>query len=153
MVAAGVVGSGIVGVLIDKYRIYRSLFIIGAIGGGATLVLFYFGLPCSHVWLLVSAGCIGFFLVSLLPLSFEMSVEITYPVNESTSGGLMILFGNVVALILIVFFSFFDPLDVMLGVICYFGAMLLLLFFFKPEYKRLNFEIANAKHKETLNLQ
>lgn len=75
-----------------------------------------------------------------------MAVEITFPVNETTSAGLLIMFGNIIAIILIIIYSVVDPIDVTLGVVCFFGAMLILLIFFKPEYKRLVYE--QMKHHQ-----
>ena len=56
------------------------------------MVLFFFGLPNDLPWLIGSAVAAGFFVIALLPVSFECAVEITYPVNESTSAGLSPLF-------------------------------------------------------------
>ena len=81
MVGAGVIGSIIVGVLMDMFRIYRPTYIIFNILGTGSLLLFWFGLPCRHDWLIGAGAAVGFFFVSLLPLSLELAVEVSFPGN------------------------------------------------------------------------
>ena len=71
MVSAGIVGSLIAGLIIDKYRNYRFVLTVGAVSGLGALLLFFFGLPNNRSWLIGSAVPMGFFLIALLPIVFE----------------------------------------------------------------------------------
>jgi MFS family permease len=56
-------------------------------------------LPSSFGTILVSIACAGLFLGASAPLFFELALEITYPIPEATSGGIMTLFNNMGALL------------------------------------------------------
>jgi hypothetical protein len=50
---------------------------------------------------LVSAFGLGFFLLSAGPIGFQYGAEITYPVPEGTSNGLLLLMGQISGIIFI----------------------------------------------------
>lgn len=153
MVGAGIVASGVSGTIIDKWRIYRPVLIIGAIGGLGGLVLFYLGLSfyfTNEAWLIGSGAMTGFFLISLLPVAFETAVELTYPVNETTSAGILIMGGNAVAIIFVILFSVVTEINwVTLSAVVTYGVACIIILFFKPHYKRLEEE--NRKKQAGLN--
>ncbi|KAK7906890.1 hypothetical protein WMY93_015502 [Mugilogobius chulae] len=79
LVIAGIVGSLICGVWLDRTKTYKQttlavylMSLVGMIVYGATLNL-------GHL----------FFMASYLPLGFEFAVELTYPESEGTSSGLL----------------------------------------------------------------
>ena len=87
MVGAGVVGSAVAGLILDKWRCYRAVLLSGAPAGVAGLTLFYVGLirtPISSAWLIGSSAFSGVFLIPLVPAVFETATEVTFPANEST---------------------------------------------------------------------
>ncbi|XP_072298164.1 choline/ethanolamine transporter flvcr2b isoform X1 [Eucyclogobius newberryi] len=90
IVIAGMVGSLICGVWLDRTKTYKQttlavyfMSLVGMIVYAATLNL-------GHLWVVfVTAGALGFFMTGYLPLGFEFAVELTYPECEGTSSGLL----------------------------------------------------------------
>jgi hypothetical protein len=140
-VGGGVVGAAIAGFIIDKWRIYQSVLSVGAAGALSSMVLFFFGIPSNEPWLIGSAVSAGFFIIALLPVSFETAVEVTFPVNEATSAGLLIMSGNIFAIIFVIAFSVAPSASTVLAaIIIFFAGTLLSMFSFKPKYRRLAHE-------------
>ncbi|XP_072217961.1 choline/ethanolamine transporter flvcr2b isoform X3 [Leuresthes tenuis] len=90
IVIAGMVGSLICGIWLDKTKTYKQttlavylMTLVGMIVYAATLSL-------GHLWVVfITAGALGFFMTGYLPLGFEFAVELTYPESEGTSSGLL----------------------------------------------------------------
>ncbi|KAM4522199.1 choline/ethanolamine transporter flvcr2b isoform 3-T3 [Odontesthes bonariensis] len=90
IVIAGMVGSLICGVWLDRTKTYKQttlavyfMSLVGMIVYAATLSL-------GHLWVVfITAGALGFFMTGYLPLGFEFAVELTYPESEGTSSGLL----------------------------------------------------------------
>ncbi|XP_023259255.1 feline leukemia virus subgroup C receptor-related protein 2-like isoform X1 [Seriola lalandi dorsalis] len=90
IVIAGMVGSLICGIWLDKTKTYKQttlavyfMSLVGMIVYAATLSL-------GHLWVVfITAGALGFFMTGYLPLGFEFAVELTYPESEGTSSGLL----------------------------------------------------------------
>ncbi|KAM7367944.1 hypothetical protein PAMP_014209 [Pampus punctatissimus] len=90
IVIAGMVGSLICGIWLDKTKTYKQttlavyfMSLVGMIVYAATLSL-------GHLWVVfITAGALGFFMTGYLPLGFEYAVELTYPESEGTSSGLL----------------------------------------------------------------
>jgi MFS family permease len=100
MVACGVLGSGIIPVLSDKFR-NRSKFIVLAVAGslpGLAGITY-----AANYWVvLASAGVLGFFMLSTAPVGFQYCAEIGYPAPEGTSTGVLMMVGQLAG----VFFIF-----------------------------------------------
>lgn len=90
IVIAGMVGSLICGVWLDRTKTYKQttlavyfMSLLGMIVYAATLHL-------EQLWVVfITAGALGFFMTGYLPLGFEFAVELTYPESEGTSSGLL----------------------------------------------------------------
>ncbi|XP_693589.4 choline/ethanolamine transporter flvcr2a isoform X1 [Danio rerio] len=90
LVVAGVVGSLICGVWLDKTKTYKqttlSVYLLSFVG----MLIYSFTLNLGHLWLVfLTSGVLGFFMTGYLPLGFEFAVELTYPESEGTSSGLL----------------------------------------------------------------
>ncbi|XP_074548512.1 choline/ethanolamine transporter flvcr2a isoform X3 [Halichoeres trimaculatus] len=90
IVIAGMVGSLICGIWLDKTKTYKqttlAIYLLSLIG----MLVYAFTLNLGHLWLVfVMAGLLGFFMTGYLPLGFEFAVELTYPESEGTSSGLL----------------------------------------------------------------
>ncbi len=99
MVAAGVIGSGIVPALSDKFK-NRVAFIFIAIAGSVP-GLVGIAYSSSYPVLLFSAGILGFFMLSTAPLGFQYGSEVALPAPEGTSNGMLMLAGQVSGIIFI----------------------------------------------------
>uniref|UniRef100_A0A8C2ZV70 FLVCR choline and putative heme transporter 2 n=1 Tax=Cyclopterus lumpus TaxID=8103 RepID=A0A8C2ZV70_CYCLU len=90
IVVAGMAGSLICGIWLDRTKTYKqtslAVYFFSLIG-----MLFYtFTLNLGYLWVVfITAGILGFFMTGYLPLGFEFAVELTYPESEGTSSGLL----------------------------------------------------------------
>lgn len=99
MITGGIVGALVLPALSDRSR-RRVPFILAALVG-ASVALLGLTLAGSYGLLLASAFGLGFFLLSAGPIGFQYGAEITYPVPEGTSNGLLLLMGQVSGIVFI----------------------------------------------------
>ncbi|XP_061699397.1 heme transporter FLVCR2 isoform X3 [Syngnathoides biaculeatus] len=90
IVIAGMVGSLICGIWLDKTKTYKqttlAVYVLSLIG----MLVYASTLNLGHLWVVfITAGVLGFFMTGYLPLGFEFAVELTYPESEGTSSGLL----------------------------------------------------------------
>uniref|UniRef100_A0A8B9JZG8 Feline leukemia virus subgroup C cellular receptor family, member 2a n=1 Tax=Astyanax mexicanus TaxID=7994 RepID=A0A8B9JZG8_ASTMX len=90
IVIAGMVGSLICGIWLDKSKTYKqttlAVYFLTLVG----MLIYAFTLDLGHLWVVfLTAGALGFFMTGYLPLGFEFAVELTYPESEGTSSGLL----------------------------------------------------------------
>ncbi|MFH1851978.1 MAG: MFS transporter [Candidatus Neomarinimicrobiota bacterium] len=101
LLIAGIIGAIVLPPLSDKYR-KRKAFMLLAMGGmtpGLIGLTFFTG----YIPLLVSAFVLGFFLLGAgAPVGFQYAAEVTHPAPESTSQGLLLLFGQVSGILFII---------------------------------------------------
>ena len=105
MVASGVVGSGIVPMLSDRFH-NRSRFILLAVAGSIPGLI---GLTFARsYWAILISGCIfGFFLLSTAPVGFQYCAEIGFPAPEGTSTGILMMAGQISGIIFIFIMDMF----------------------------------------------
>lgn len=54
------------------------------------MLLFTFTLDLGHIWIVfVIAILLGFFMTGYLPIGFEFAAELTFPIAEGTTSGLL----------------------------------------------------------------
>lgn len=100
MIVGGIVGALVLPTLSDRWH-RRVPFILAALVG-ASAALLGMTLSSGYNLLLVSAFGLGFFLLSAGPIGFQYGAELTYPVPEGTSNGLLLLMGQVSGIVFIV---------------------------------------------------
>ena len=93
MVLGGIVGAIVIPPLSDRMRRRVPFIILALVGAIPGLIGVTFAE--SYPLLLASAFVLGAFLLSSGPLGFQYAAEITYPVPEGTSNGLLLLAGQV----------------------------------------------------------
>lgn len=99
MVVGGVLGAVVLPTLSDRFR-RRKPFLVVAIAG-AILGLVGVTWAQSYAMLLGSSLMLGFFLLSAGPIGFQYGAEITYPIPEGTSNGLLLLAGQISGILFI----------------------------------------------------
>jgi MFS family permease len=99
MIAGGIVGALVLPTLSDRLQ-RRVPFILAALVG-ASVALLGLTLSVAYGLVLASAFGLGFFLLSAGPIGFQYGAEITYPVPEGTSNGLLLLMGQISGIIFI----------------------------------------------------
>jgi MFS family permease len=99
MIVGGVAGAVVLPTLSDRSR-RRKPFVMAAIAG-AILGLMGVTWVQSYAMLLISSVVLGFFLLSAGPIGFQYAAEITYPIPEGTSNGLLLLMGQIAGILFI----------------------------------------------------
>ncbi|KAK6488922.1 feline leukemia virus subgroup C receptor-related protein 1-like [Huso huso] len=143
LVVAGMVGSIICGFWLDLTKAYKGTTLIVYLLSFIGILIFTFTLDLGYLILVfVTAGILGFFMTGYLPLGFEFGVEMTYPVPEGTSSGLLNasaqVFGIIFTLIQGKLTTDYNPLagNIFLCVWIFIGVILTALI--KSELKRHN---------------
>jgi MFS family permease len=132
----GLVGSGIAGAIVDKFKCYKWAMLVSFVSATIALSLFGIALKEDQFWkLFVLSGGIGFTMMPILPLCLETSVEITYPLREGTPSGLLMNAGMIFGIIMIISMGYIiDTADnvawsvVIVVVAVGFSSLLILLF-------------------------
>ncbi|CAJ1078099.1 feline leukemia virus subgroup C receptor-related protein 2 [Xyrichtys novacula] len=90
IVIAGMVGSLICGIWLDKTKTYKQTTLVVYFMSLVGMIVYAATLSLGHLWVVfITAGALGFFMTGYLPLGFEFAVELTYPESEGTSSGLL----------------------------------------------------------------
>uniref|UniRef100_H2Z1Z4 Choline/ethanolamine transporter FLVCR1 n=1 Tax=Ciona savignyi TaxID=51511 RepID=H2Z1Z4_CIOSA len=90
MIVAGLAGSVICGVFLDKTKLFKTTTVGIYVLSLVFMVVFIFTLPVQMLWLdYLTIGVLGFFMTGYLPIGFEFAAEITFPESEATSSGLL----------------------------------------------------------------
>ena len=152
IIVAGLLSAFLAGVIMDKTHAYRLMLKILLIGACASGVFFVIILrPNQYYPLAVSIGLMGFFLLPLLPVSFECAVECTHPIRPEWSTGLLMCAGNVLGGIFIFVLGYliqmapkyqsgqiFTPSSIF--TLCFFVISAATLFTYRGPYLRLEAE-------------
>lgn len=94
-ILGGIVGSGVFGGIVEVYKNYKTALIIISWLTATLPIALLFSLPTMIVWL-VTLACfvMGFATISVLPVGIDFGVELTHPVGESISSGLLMSSGS-----------------------------------------------------------
>jgi nitrate/nitrite transporter NarK len=96
IIIAGLLHAFVIGFIMDRTHAYRLLLKVLLAGACVSGIYFILILQPNQFYpLAVSIGLMGFFLLPLLPVSFECAVECTYPIRAEWSTGLLLCTGNV----------------------------------------------------------
>ncbi|KAJ8314731.1 hypothetical protein KUTeg_006881 [Tegillarca granosa] len=90
IVLAGVLGSIVAGIWLDRTKTFKgttvAIYLLSLFG----MIAFTFTMDVGLIWVVfLCAGSLGFFMTGYLPVGFEFAAEITYPQSEGTSSGLL----------------------------------------------------------------
>ena len=90
------------GIWLDKTRRYKSLSVAIFLAGSVTMLLFTLLLKYhdNFMILFISFCVFGFFSYPYMSAGLEHVAEITYPVPEGTTSGILLLVGNIYGIIL-----------------------------------------------------
>ncbi|RZC18433.1 putative MFS-type transporter C09D4.1, partial [Asbolus verrucosus] len=89
IVVAGMVGSVVCGVVLDKFHKFKETTLVVYALSLVGMVIFTFTLVSGIGVVYFTAALLGFFMTGLLPVGFEFGAELTYPEPEGTSAGLL----------------------------------------------------------------
>ena len=90
LILSGIVGAGVLSFYIEKTMQYKNVLVICGLAGMAAAVGLYFSLiNNSDIMINVAIGIFGFFCMPVLPLGFEFAAELTFPIGETFSSGVL----------------------------------------------------------------
>ncbi|KAH8321343.1 hypothetical protein KR074_002303 [Drosophila pseudoananassae] len=90
IVLAGMLGSVVSGIVLDKSHKFKettlAVYALSMVG----MWIFTFTLDAGHIAVVyLTASLLGFFMTGYLPVGFEFGAELTFPEPEGTSSGLL----------------------------------------------------------------
>ena len=94
----GLIGSIVFGLYVDKTKRYK--YTVVTCGFMSILTLAGLGLTARYenfVYTSILTGVYGFFTTPVFPLAFELSIELSFPVAEAASSGLMVVMTQIAA--------------------------------------------------------
>ncbi len=114
IIGALMIGGGIVGAIVfsslSDYFQKRKLFIIMSMIAGAILIpMLYF--ITNDIARYVISFLAGLFLIAALPVGLTYGAELTHPLPEETSNGIMMWIGQLVGIVLLGFIMVTDAFD------------------------------------------
>ncbi|KAE9556411.1 hypothetical protein FO519_000296 [Halicephalobus sp. NKZ332] len=179
LIVSGLIGSAISGIYVDKTKKFEetikcSLCVAGLFACSLSVSLQYENVEW---WIALSIFGFGAFGFAIYPIGLELGVEVTYPVAEATSSGLMIMMGQVQGVFYVLITFLFtqraslhemkvqtctdstDPDDVQNWKYSFMAwnviiVVLLIGFvtFFWPKYRRMQYE-QGVRSRETANME
>jgi MFS family permease len=105
MLIGGIVGCVVMSALSDKYKKRKLLLIISILI--ATISLSIITFSADPILLYLFSFLLGYGILSAGPVALEYAVDLTKPVPEATSNGLLMMIGQVGGIIFILFFEGF----------------------------------------------
>jgi len=89
---SGVAGSFILGIALDKTSKYKMMIMGTSFGAILFIGLAFFTLPSMSTTLFaINLVFVGFCVIPIIPIGLSFAVELTFPVPEAMSNGMMIL--------------------------------------------------------------
>lgn len=100
MVVAGLVGAGIAGPMIDKYKKYKPLLKSLVPVTALSIVAFVFVVRKNDmVGIMVVSVIMGMSSFAVLPAALELAVEMTFPVTPASSSSILWAFGQLMGVL------------------------------------------------------
>jgi hypothetical protein len=109
---AGIIGSGVFGAYVEKTHLYKFSLIICMVAFLSSTVMTSFVIYSGYdVLICIAIGLMGFFTTPVIPISFELACELTFPVGEALSTGILMSGGQIVGVIEVKSFLVFFRLN------------------------------------------
>lgn len=90
IVVAGMVGSVVCGLILDKTHRFKETTLSVYAASVVGMLIFTFTLDCGYIAVVyLSSILLGFFMTGYLPVGFEFASEVTYPEPEGTTSGIL----------------------------------------------------------------
>nr|XP_042910306.1 feline leukemia virus subgroup C receptor-related protein 1 isoform X2 [Parasteatoda tepidariorum] len=90
MVFAGMIGSVLLGIFLDRTHKYKEISVLVFTVSFLLMLGYTFLIKLEHIWIqYVFLSFLGLFMTGYLPAGFDFGAEITYPEPEAMSGSLL----------------------------------------------------------------
>lgn len=95
-ILSGVVGSFICGIILDKTSKYKLMLFLVSLISMISVFCCLFTLKSGSVPLFsINLMFVGASVISIIPVSYSFAVELTYPISEAMSNGMMIMVSQI----------------------------------------------------------
>ncbi|CAH1392911.1 unnamed protein product [Nezara viridula] len=102
LIIGGMWGSVVWGIVLDKTHMFRGTTLLVYAMGVVGIVGFTYSLSYKHlIMIYITSGFLGFFMNGYLTVAYEFAAELTYPLPESTSSGLLNAIGEALGVVLV----------------------------------------------------
>ena len=96
----GLIGAGVFGAIVTHLKKYKTTCIIACIGAVGSLLFLVFTLQIkSMIISCIAVSVLGFMLNPIIPISYELAIELTYPIGEAMTGGILNCGGQVLGIV------------------------------------------------------
>eukprot|EP01135_Chromosphaera_perkinsii_P004172 Nk52_evm79s270 gene=Nk52_evmTU79s270 len=137
MTVGGVVGAIVCGHILDRTGAFKKVNVFLYMGALVFMIGFLFTVEYGSEWLLfIITILLGFFMTGIMPVAFEFAGEISYPVSENVSSGVLNFSANLIALIPIYCLTNASPFTINLTFTAMMGAGFLAVIFVKEKLTR-----------------
>lgn len=96
-IISGLIGSFFFGFLLDKYQKYLLVLRLVCFGTMLSALFIFLTLPSENMFIFdTNIAVMGFFILPIIPVGFSFSIELTFPVSEPMSNGIVMLCSQIV---------------------------------------------------------
>jgi len=106
IILSGMIGVLIFGAILDKFKLFKESTIALYFISLLAMIAFTFTLGQRLQVIYVVSALLGLFLTTTTPLAFNLAVELTYPLAEGTSGGLITVAAQICGIAFTYLYSF-----------------------------------------------
>lgn len=90
IIISGMFGSVITGFILQKNHHFKATTMVVYFLSFVGMILFTVSLPYTDIWVIILiSSFLGFFMTGYLPIGFEFAAELTFPISEGTTSGLL----------------------------------------------------------------
>lgn len=100
IVVAGVIGSFVGGVMLDKTHWFKQSALLVYLMSLTGMLAFTFTLTLGYIWITYLIGMLlGFFMIGYIGIGFEFAAELTYPIPEGISSGVLMVTSEIFGIV------------------------------------------------------
>ena len=105
MIIAGLIGAGFFGWYVEVTKLYKTSILICLVGFMSSIFMMGFVLFSENIVLNgIACFLMGFAAMPLLPLCFDLACEVTFPVGEAFTTGLLMMGGQIIGVIEVILY-------------------------------------------------
>ncbi|XP_059476348.1 heme transporter FLVCR1 isoform X2 [Neocloeon triangulifer] len=106
IVIAGMLGSLVCGIVLDKTHKFKETTLLVYVFSLLGMIVYSATLGAGHIAIVyVTAAALGFFMTGYLPVGFEFGAELTYPEAEGTSAGILNAFAQIFGVVFTIIYG------------------------------------------------
>uniref|UniRef100_A0A0K0EH74 MFS domain-containing protein n=1 Tax=Strongyloides stercoralis TaxID=6248 RepID=A0A0K0EH74_STRER len=112
LIVSGLFGSAISGIIVDQTKLFKETMKFCFIIAGLSAISLTIAVQFTNVewWIICSIVFFGFFGFAIYPIGLEVGVEVTFPVAEATSTGIICIMGQLEGIVFLLLTNAFTGL-------------------------------------------